>query len=171
MMKKFSQLNENNEMYGNDILNFLNSLAKITDGYQRQYYEMMASDAKIVRCSSIYDVFNEDEIRNIKRYANPKVKECYKNSYMLQINCDIPDIVYCEGYTSYMGIPIEHAFNKIGDKYIDITAELALKRDVRDDEYVLLGEFTKEDVYNVINKTGYYGGVYNRLLLDRIKKK
>ena len=79
--------------------------------------------------------------------------------------------MYCEGYTSYMGIPIEHAFNKVGDKYIDITSELVLKKDVTDDEYVLLGEFTKEDVYKVTNETGYYGGVYNKLLLDKIKNK
>lgn len=172
MVKKFSQLiNEKNEMYGNDILNFLKNFTKITDGYQKQYYEMMVSDAKIVKCTSMYDIFTSEEIENIKRLVKPKVKECYKNSYMLQMNCGIPDTMYCEGYTSYMGIPIEHAFNKVGDKYIDITSELILKKDVTDDEYVLLGEFTKEDVYKVTNETGYYGGVYNKLLLDKIKNK
>lgn len=171
MMKKFSQLNENNEMYGNDILNFLKNLAKITDGYQKEYYENIVADVRIVKCTSMYNIFTSEEIDNIKRLVNPKVKECYRNSFLLSSKCGIPDIYYCEGYTTYKGIPIEHAFNRVGDKYIDITAELVLERDVENDEYVVLGDYDASKVIDVMSETGYYGGIYNKLLLDRIKKK
>lgn len=171
MIKNFYQfVNEKKESYGNNILEFLKKYVSITDGYQKRYYEIMLDDAKIIKCSSMHDVFSEDEIKTIKRFANPKVKQCYRNSYLLQSQCDIPDILYCEGYTSYMGLPIEHAFNKVGDKYIDITSEIVLKKDVADDEYVLLGEYDEKKVREIITKNGYYGGVYNKLLLDRIKK-
>ena len=58
----------------------------------------------------------------------------------------------------------------MGDKYIDITSELVLKKDDEEDEYVLLGEYDEKKVREIITKNGYYGGVYNKLLLDRIKK-
>ena len=42
---------------------------------------------------------------------------------------------YVEGKTLAI-IPIEHAFNRVGDKYVDITFELALNNDPTQYEYV-----------------------------------
>jgi len=171
MVKKFIQfINEKNDSNGRDIISFLEKLTQITSGYQRQMYEKMLSDSKIIRCTSIYSIFSEDEIRKIKMEIHPRQKECYKNSYLLT-ECDIPDIMYCEGYMSCMGIPIEHAFNKVGDKYIDITAELALHRDIDNDEYVVFGEYTNKEVMDVISKTKFYGGIYNKLFIESIENK
>lgn len=155
-------LNEKDERYGKETLEFLKKFTMITDGYQKKYYQRMLSDARVVKCSSVFDVLSEDDILKIKRNARPKMKECYRNAY-LATQCGIPDMLYCEGYTTCMGLPIEHAFNKIGDMYIDITAELVLDRDVSDDEYVVIGEYTPKEAFDVMGETGHYGGVYNEL--------
>ena len=172
MIKQFSQfVNEQNDTNGKNIISFIKKLAMITDGYQKQFYEKMVSDAKIVKCTSIYNIFTEDEIRKIKRNVRPVAKECYKNSYRL-IECEIiPEINYCEGYMSCMGVPVEHAFNKVNDKYIDITAELVLERDVDGDEYVVLGEYTKEDVLDIMFETQYYGGIYYNKFIKSLNEK
>lgn len=49
-------------------------------------------------------------------------------------------ILYCEGKTN-VSIPIDHAFNKVGDAYIDITFEFALHENPSIYEYVTFGEY------------------------------
>lgn len=43
----------------------------ITDGYQKQFYEKMLSDAKIVKCTSVYNILTENEIKKIKGRVRP----------------------------------------------------------------------------------------------------
>lgn len=66
-------------------------------------------------------------INNVRRQCwtdCPVVKECYKNAHLLTLL--FPDRVqYVEGKTNVF-IPIYHAFNRVGNKYIDITFEFAL---------------------------------------------
>lgn len=64
-----------------------------------------------------------------------------------------------------------HAFNKVGDKYIDITAELVLERDVDGDEYVVFGEYTKEDVLDIMLEINHYGGIYYNQFIKNIDEK
>lgn len=70
----------------------------------------------------------------IRQVIKPKPKECYRNSHLL---CEaFPErILYCEGKTN-VPIPIDHAFNKVGDAYIDITFEFALHENPSIYEYV-----------------------------------
>ena len=65
-------LNEKDERYGKETLEFLKKFTMITDGYQKKYYQRMLSDARVVKCSSVFDVLSEDDILKIKRNARPK---------------------------------------------------------------------------------------------------
>lgn len=54
-----------------------------------------------------------------------------------------------------MGFGIDHAWNKVGDKYVDITMEIALDRtdEIKDTSYLLYGEWDFLTVNNVMYKT------------------
>lgn len=68
---------------------------------------------------------------------------------------------YVEGYAyCYELLPIEHAFVKIGDKYIDPTFELALHLDVRKEIYVSCIELDFETMAKYQIETGFYGELY-----------
>lgn len=56
---------------------------------------------------------------------------------------------------------IEHAWNKIGDKYIDITMELVLHRDPTQEEYLSLGEYSEDVISPIVLETGFYGNIYS----------
>ena len=68
------------------------------------------------------------------------------------------------------GLPIEHAFNCVDGKYVDITMELALGKDMNEDSYISIGEFSTDEVRRVLLKNGYYGQIYETLFLDRYKE-
>lgn len=142
------------------LISDIEGFATITSGKQQEYYLDLLSIAKPVEVVSIQEVFTKDEIKKIKRYVRPKVKMCYMNSHNL--TCLFPDKVrYVEGRFSRYGIPIDHAFNRVGDKYVDITAELALKEDVSRNEYIAYAEYDQEQIFDAAYETGYYGGYYN----------
>lgn len=72
MIKQFEQfMNEQNNHNGKEIISFIEKLSMITDGYQKQFYEKMLSDAKIVKCTSVYNILTENEIKKIKGRVRP----------------------------------------------------------------------------------------------------
>ena len=91
---------------------------------QKAYFQDLLNAAKPVKIVPAADVLEDYELDYIRHVIKPKPKECYRNSHLL---CEaFPErILYCEGKTNVL-IPIDHAFNKIGDAYIDITFEFAL---------------------------------------------
>lgn len=94
----------------------------------------------------------------IRRVVRPEVKGCYRNAHLLTLL--FPDRVrYVEGKTHTV-IPIDHAFNRVGDKYIDITFEFALELDPTQYEYVAFGEYPAGVIEEITNQTGYYGDIY-----------
>lgn len=106
---------------------------------QRQYFTDTIAVAKRVEVVKAADVFDEREIELIRRTVRPVVKECYKNAHLLTLL--FPDRVqYVKGKTNVF-IPIDHAFNRVGNKYIDITFEFALGLDPTQYEYVAFGEY------------------------------
>ena len=108
---------------------------------QRKYFADTIDVAKRVEVVPAADVFNEREIELIRRVVRPEVKGCYRNAHLLTLL--FPDRVrYVEGKTHTV-IPIDHAFNRVGDKYIDITFEFALELDPTQYEYVAFGEFRR----------------------------
>lgn len=107
---------------------------------QHKYFSDTIDVAKRVEVVPVSEVFNEREIELIRRVVRPEKQACYKNAHLLTLL--FPERVrYCEGKTLAI-IPIDHAFNKVGDKYVDITFEMVLKDDkFTGYEYVVFGEY------------------------------
>ena len=143
------------------LLSDIEAFAAFTHGKQKDFYLSQLSDAKQVEVVSIYDVFDKYEIEEIKYVVNPEKKMCYRNAHLL--TCLFPDKVkYVDGMVAVWntGFPIDHAFNKVGDKYIDITFEMVLCEDVSKYDYIKFGEYDIDQVENVSEKTGCYGECY-----------
>lgn len=108
---------------------------------QKAYFQDLLNAAKPVTIVPAADVLEDYELDYIRHVIKPKPKECYRNSHLL---CEaFPErILYCEGKTN-VPIPIDHAFNKVGDAYIDITFEFALHENPSIYEYVTLASTTQ----------------------------
>lgn len=137
---------------------------------QKAYYESMISDAKIIHITPMNEVFDKDTIKRIKRDIKPRAKECFKNATLL---CQMfpKEAEYVEGKFTILGCySTDHAWNKIGDKYVDITMELALKRDPKEEEYVSLGEYKESDIIPCLLKNKVYGNIYVEHFLNNYGK-
>ena len=155
------------------IMQMLKFFADNTSGYQQMLYKDKVEDADSVDIVSIYDVFDEKTIEDIKKYVNPQPKCCYENAYKL---CDRLgyekdyDIKYCEGYLNMKGLPIEHAFNSVNGQYVDITIELALNKEI-EDTYVKYCEYNVDQVREILVQNGFYGNIYDTIKLNKYKEK
>ena len=148
----------------NSLIVELRTLAEIIgeEGRQAEFYRQMLKDAKPIEVVRLSEVFTDTEIKSIKKFVNPKVKECYRNATLF--SHIYPEVKYVEGKMTCCGaFGIEHAWNKVGDKYVDITMELALKRDPTKEEYMALGEYDQETVVSICSEVGFYGSVYSIL--------
>lgn len=153
------------------IIKELCQIAEIMHGKQKTYYEQMLADATPVRIAPLSEVFDEETIRMIKEAINPQPKECYRNATML---CEMFKgiVSYVEGrYTVMCTFSTEHAWNKIEDKYIDITAELALGRtNPNEEEYIALGEYDESEILPYLFESKVYGGIYEQKFLENYGK-
>lgn len=138
------------------IMEHIKMLCNVTSGEQKKYYQRQLDCAKPIECVSIREVFSEKDINFIKSIINPQPKECYKNAARLAML--FPDrIEYVEGYYGIMGVlGTEHAWNRIGDKYIDITAELVLEKNIADEHYVQLMTMGADEVTNMLLEEDCY---------------
>lgn len=120
--------------------------------YNAQY--LASKDIKVSKCA---DVLSPQQILYIKKYIKPQKKQCYRNAALVAqyLNCE-----YVEGFT-FCFIGIEHAFNKVGDKYIDVTKEFALREDPSQSEYVSIGEYSVDQLNEMLAKSGRYDSLYN----------
>ena len=173
-MKKINKfIQEELKSYDQGIVDMLNLFAKNSDGYQHYLYDKKAKDADSVDIHPLSDVFSPEDLNTIKRVIKPKPKMCYENAWKLAdwfYLEDNYDIQYCEGYLNFKGFPIEQAFNKVNGMYVDCTVELALKRDVREDTYVVIGEFDVDTVREILLENGYYGNIYDSIELKKFKE-
>ncbi len=155
------------------ILDMLDFFAKNMSGVQQEFYKKMKEDADSVDIVPLKEVFSDEEIKEIKKRVNPKPKACYENAWKLCDRFEFDsnhDIKYCEGYLNMKGLPIDHAFNKVDDKYIDITVELALNREI-EDTYVVVGEYDTDKVREILLQNGFYGDIYKTIFLNSYKEK
>ena len=140
---------------------------------QSDFFAQKLKDGKIVTCVPLCEVFDAKEIDVIKQVVRPEKRMCFKNAHML--TCLFPDRVkYVEGEVTICGggIGIEHAWNLVdGEHYVDLTFELALGEDVTKEGYVALGAYDAKTLRRVTRKTGYYGGIYQNLYINRINKR
>ena len=138
---------------------------------QKAWFEQQANDARPVQCVRMRDVFTQDQLRFLFQTMG------YKNAAELVQRIelmahvygpDVPVSKYVEGFAYCYGImAIEHAFVKVGDKYIDPTFERALHCDVRNEIYVSCIELDCGTMSMYQAETGYYGGFY---LYDYFKR-
>lgn len=147
--------------------------AKLTKGQlQGKFFEKKLKDGKNITCVPLNEVFDTVDIELIKLAVHPEKRMCFKNAHMLTML--FPNRVkYVEGEVTILngGLGIEHAWNLVDNEhYVDLTFELALGNDVTQEGYVALGTYDARTLRRVTHKTGYYGGVYNQLYLDAVKK-
>ena len=64
-----------------------------------------------------------------------------------------------------------HGTKKVGDKYVDLTFEIALGEDPTKELYMALGEYNLTTITMVTSETGYYGSIYNQRFINSIKNK
>ena len=136
---------------------------------QRQYFADTIAGAKRVEVVRAADVFDDYELDFIRDVLKPQPKQCYRNAHLL---CELfPERVrYCEGKTHTL-IPIDHVFNRVGDKYVDITFEFALNdAELTKYEYVVFGEYDLQTIDRVTEATGYYGDIYRNVYVERLKE-
>jgi len=151
------------------IIDMLEIFAKGCSGVQQALFQQKVKDADSVDVVPLSEVFSEEEIKEIKKRVRPVPKSCYENAWKL---CDRfeyegkHEIKYCEGYLNYKGLPIEHAFNCVDGKYVDITVELALGREI-EDTYVVIGEYDTDKVREILLQNGYYGNIYETIFLNK----
>ena len=159
--------------YDRGIVDMLKFFAKNCSGYQQYLFNKKADDADSVEISPLSEVFSPEEIEEIKKRVNPKPKMCYENSWKLMDRFYYEgnhEIMYCEGYINMKGLPIEHAFNKVDGKYVDCTIELGLGKDVKEDTYIVIGEFDEDTVRDILLKNGFYGNIYDTIELKKFKE-
>ena len=125
---------------------------------QHKYFTDTINVAKRVKVVPVSEVFNEREIELIRRIVRPEKQACYKNAHLLTLLFS-DRVQYVEGKTNVF-IPIDHAFNRVGNKYIDITFEFALGLDPTQYEYVAFGEYPAGVIEEIAAQTGYYGNIY-----------
>lgn len=140
-----------------ECIKMLRMFATLTKGSKQcKHYKNLIRDAREVKVVSYKDVLTKEQIEWVENVMKPKRGECYKNATLLAHKFNLE---YVEGQ-SYNVIPIDHAFNRVGDKYIDVTYEFALKEDVTKNEYITFGIYDIGKVIDICLKTGVYGGIY-----------
>lgn len=137
---------------------------------QKAWFEQQANDARVVHCVRMRDAFTPEQMAYIRECYRTQQKMCYRNAAELvriiagrggEIRLFPEPVRYVEGYAYAYGLlPIEHAFVKIGDKYIDPTFERALHRDVRKEMYASCIELDPLTMANYQLETGYFGELY-----------
>ena len=156
----------------NPIIRYVSEIARISSGAGKDYYSQMLNDIKPIECRPLREVFTDDEIERIRRAVHPKTKACYENAFHFSSRLGElgREILYCEGFVTVFGLPIEHAFNKVDGVYVDITLELALGDDITGRDYAVLGEWTDSKALAVMAREGYYGEVYRQEFFERYKE-
>ena len=150
------------------IINEMKQMASLMSGNQREYFDQMVRDARSVKVLKLADVLTEEQVSIIKKIKIQQ-KQCYKNATL--ITQAIPDVEYVEGKVGISPeffLPIEHAWNKLGDKYFDATAEIL---GIEFGEYVFLIEVNSKEVMNIAIENEFYGDVYRFKYLQRLKSK
>lgn len=156
-------------METNHIIEELRALSALDwNPEQKAWFEQQANDARVVHCVRMRDAFTPEQMAYIRENYRTQQKMCYRNAAELvriiagrggEIRLFPEPVRYVEGY-AYGLLPIEHAFVKIGDKYIDPTFERALHRDVRKEMYASCIELDPLTMANYQLETGYFGELY-----------
>lgn len=172
-MKLFEEvINEELNASGEASLQLLKMVAQCSQGIAKEEAQAKIDNANSINIVTLDQVFSAEEINEIKRLVRLEKKECYKNATNFALMFS-NRVKYCEGIFNYKGIPIDHAFNIVDDKYyVDLTREFVLQEPnlTTDDTYVCFGTYTADELLEVMEATMYYGGVFEYLFRKTYKE-
>ena len=126
-----------------------------------EFIQSIKADLKPCKVVSIRELFNDLQIDAMRTLVEQK--QCFKNAFQIAdvIRHWDGSIKYVEGRVLVANfLPIEHAWNKVGDKYFDATFELALGYDVTKESYAISQEYKVSKVREVLLQRRYYGEIY-----------
>jgi hypothetical protein len=98
------------------------------------------------------------------KIGKPQIKRCYDNSIAVVRKNIGKQVFYCEGIYHVQGsVPTEHAWNRIGDQYFDVTYNL-LKKDQATfnskpaPSYLSVVELSYDQINRLYKETSYKKG-------------
>ena len=144
--------------------NYLQSIASITSGNQKIYYDWLLSNLEKVSVVSYRS--NEELKEKVDRFVKKmrrfgdfcEKKGCFDTAYNTAMY--VPGVHYIEGYVQSM-IPLVHAWNYLPEEgiYFDLINDIAWKEeDSHFNEYYKVIDLDKSGVLKWSSKTGYGGG-------------
>jgi len=128
---------------------------------QADFIKSLKADLKPCDVVSVRDLFSEEQVGRIKRMI--AIKQCYRNAFKAAEYLSTPNepVKYVEGRVLISDtLPIEHAWNKVGDKFFDVTFELVLGYDVTKEAYAAMAEYDVDYVRGILLEKGYWGEIY-----------
>lgn len=165
------------DMQYSDILTYYNNLAarfRDAQGDYGQFYETLCKGLKTVVCVPLHTVIAPEIYKDVRRHIRPQRKMCYRNASKLIERLHDAGIAasYVEGafVRPPIPFPFEHAFVKIGNAYVDPTAEFALKASVAECSYASWCEVSFWEMLRVQLKTGVYGNVFRTRFIENLEK-
>jgi len=140
---------------------------------QLEFFKAELDAARLVQCVRLEDVFTPEELVVIRAEFRPKKNECYKNATdfitFLIMRLGLYDAQYVEGLAESSVLNIEHAWNRVRGKYVDVTFELLFGDDNRERGYVSLVEMGYGDLVELQAENGYYGDSFRTLYIKSLK--
>ena len=144
--------------------NYLQSIASITSGNQKKYYQWILDNLEKVPVVSYRS--NEELKEKVDRFVKKmrrfgdfcEKKGCFDTAYNTAMY--VPGVHYIEGYVQSM-IPLVHAWNYLPEEgiYFDLINDIAWKEeDSHFNEYYKVIDLDKNGVLKWSSKTGYGGG-------------
>ena len=168
-LKKY--LNESLKSYIKSMLKMLD----LNDVNEKQvaYWKWMDKNARTIKCKSYKsDPSLKALIEDHIKFDSPKIKECYRNSWMIAAT-NSKDIDVIGGYTAAIGVPIEHAWNFYKPKkiYFDITAEVCLNKKVESEEYLQIVKMKAQDATKIMSSNDFtVMGLLGSWYFKKVKK-
>ena len=144
------------ESFGIDYIKNISDFTK-NNGIQGDFFQWQTNNAKEITISKTPKGIDK---------GFPRKRECYKNAFKVVSDNYNNEILYVEGIIIFHGIPIEHAWNKIGDTYFDVTAEIDGSKY---EEYISIVEIGYDKIHEYAYKTGHYGSYLKSSFEDRVK--
>jgi len=153
------------------LISHMEAFVKLTSGKQKEYWEWKVQNAKLLKHVKTNEIRRDypDIDYYLKHHEyDVNFKECFRNAGNMCIN--VKNVKYVEGEISYKGIPLDHAWNKIDDKYFDITKDILFPKNSDYAEYVSIIEMNKEEYIKFILKYKHWGGFIAEKFLKEKKK-
>ena len=150
---------------GNYMIEAMKAVSQLCgDTAQGRFYKTKADKAKPIHLTSVKELFSEEELKELLRDVKPKIHGCFKTAQRLSM---FHGFEYVEGEWGVGGgLGIEHAFNRKGDKYFDLTSEIVLEKNIEEEEFVSIAEFSAKFVRNACLELKVYTALipykYNR---------